>query len=98
MIWLGLLPEHVLLEATGRPPASGAASWSAPTATATSYGWWLLVVAEQGTHAGYVRNLQTDPRVRVRLGQHWTKRWLDTFGMPVHARNVRRFGTDLRTI
>jgi deazaflavin-dependent oxidoreductase (nitroreductase family) len=31
-------------------------------------GW---VVAEQGLHAGYVRNLEADPEVRVRIRRRW---------------------------
>jgi deazaflavin-dependent oxidoreductase (nitroreductase family) len=31
----------------------------------------LWVVAEHGLRAGYVRNLQADPRVRVRVGRRW---------------------------
>jgi deazaflavin-dependent oxidoreductase (nitroreductase family) len=29
------------------------------------------IVAEHGHHANYVRNLQADPRVRVKVGRRW---------------------------
>ena len=70
-------------------------------------GW---VVAEHGRHAGYVRNLAADPRVRVRLGRRWcdatarivdhddAQARLDSFGDVRHAAAVRRFGTDLLSI
>jgi len=69
-----------------------------------------FVVAEHGRHAGYVRNIQADPTVRVCLRGRWhgaraellvdddADARLDTFGRPRHAATVRRFGTDLLTI
>lgn len=104
--WLGLLPGHVLLETTGR--RSGRRRRVVVGVRRDGDQLWL--VAEQGIHAGYVRNLQATPQVRVRLGRRWidgtaqlladddAQSRLDTFGMPAHARVVRRFGTDLRTV
>ncbi len=34
------------------------------------------IIAEHGTRAGYVRNIQRDPRVRVRLRTGWRYRWV----------------------
>jgi deazaflavin-dependent oxidoreductase (nitroreductase family) len=31
----------------------------------------LWLIAQHGSHAGWVKNLQASPRVRVRLGRHW---------------------------
>jgi deazaflavin-dependent oxidoreductase (nitroreductase family) len=31
----------------------------------------VWVVAEHGRHAGYVRNIEANPRVRIRLGRRW---------------------------
>jgi deazaflavin-dependent oxidoreductase (nitroreductase family) len=31
----------------------------------------VWIVAEHGRRAGYVRNLQANPRVRIRLGRRW---------------------------
>jgi deazaflavin-dependent oxidoreductase (nitroreductase family) len=72
-----------------------------------STGW---VVAEQGRHAGYVRNIEANPSVRVCVGRRWRsavacivaeddpEARLERFGRPRHAANVRRFGTDLLTV
>jgi deazaflavin-dependent oxidoreductase (nitroreductase family) len=34
------------------------------------------IIAEHGAQAGYVRNIQRDPRVRVRLRRGWQFRWV----------------------
>ena len=104
--WLGLLPGHTLVETlgrrTGRPRR-------VVVGTLIDHDR-LWIVAEQGTHAGYVRNLSCNPRVRVRIGRRWVagraqlvagddvQSRLESFGMPLHARNVRKYGTELRTI
>ena len=31
----------------------------------------LWLIAQHGEHAGWVRNFQANPQVRVRLGRHW---------------------------
>jgi deazaflavin-dependent oxidoreductase (nitroreductase family) len=31
----------------------------------------LWIVAEHGRKAGYVRNIQADPRVRIKIGRRW---------------------------
>jgi deazaflavin-dependent oxidoreductase (nitroreductase family) len=31
----------------------------------------LWLIAQHGRHAGWVRNFEANPRVRVRLGRHW---------------------------
>ena len=69
--WLlerGLMPRsHALLETTGRK--SGL-----PRHTPVGNGlrgneFWI--VTEHGYHADYVRNIQRDPRVRVKVGRDW---------------------------
>jgi len=104
--WLGLLPGHTLLETIGR--RSGRRRRVVVGTRLDHDRLWI--VAEQGTHAGYVRNLLCNPRVRARIGRRWVtgtahlvpeddvQRRLDGFGMKLHARNVRRFGTELRTV
>ena len=37
------------------------------------------IIAEHGARAGYVRNIQVDPRVRVRLRIGWRYRWVPGF-------------------
>ncbi|HMJ95485.1 MAG TPA: nitroreductase/quinone reductase family protein [Thermoleophilaceae bacterium] len=65
---LGLpLPTLVLLETTGR--RSGQPR-RVPVGKAIQ-GDTLWVVAEHGLRSGYVRNIQADPRVRVRAGRRW---------------------------
>jgi deazaflavin-dependent oxidoreductase (nitroreductase family) len=65
----GLVPTVALLETTGR--RSGL-----PRRTPVTNGYdratntfWL--VAEHGLKAAYVRNIEADPRVRVRIGRRW---------------------------
>ena len=61
------LPTVVLLETTGR--RSGEPR-RVPVGKALD-GDALWVVAEHGLRAGYVRNIQANPRVRVRIGRRW---------------------------
>jgi deazaflavin-dependent oxidoreductase (nitroreductase family) len=74
---LGLpLPVVVILETRGR--RSGAPR-RVPVGKALE-GDTLWVVAEHGRKASYVRNIEADPRVRVRVGRRWragTARVLD---------------------
>jgi deazaflavin-dependent oxidoreductase (nitroreductase family) len=103
---LGLVPGHVLVETTGR--RTGRRRRTVVGAGIDGRDVW--VVAEQGPHAGWVANLLAQPRVRVFTGGRWrsgTARLvadddpqarLDGFGRAGHARAVRRFGTDLRTV
>jgi deazaflavin-dependent oxidoreductase (nitroreductase family) len=39
-------------------------------------GTTFWIIAEHGARAGYVRNIQRDPRVRVRLRVGWRYRWV----------------------
>ncbi len=65
----GLAPGVVLLETTGRKSGE-------PRRTPVSNGlepgtdtFWI--VAEMGRQAAYVRNIEADPRVRIRLRRGW---------------------------
>jgi deazaflavin-dependent oxidoreductase (nitroreductase family) len=70
----------------------------------------LWVVAEQGRHAGYVRNIEAHPQVRVRLRGRWRKgiasivdsddprARLKSFGRARHAALVERVGTQLLSV
>jgi deazaflavin-dependent oxidoreductase (nitroreductase family) len=65
---LGLpLPIVVILETRGR--RSGEPR-RVPVGKALE-GDTLWVVAEHGPRAAFVRNIETDPRVRVRVGRRW---------------------------
>jgi deazaflavin-dependent oxidoreductase (nitroreductase family) len=61
------LPGLVLLETTGRrsgrPRRIGLGK--------AREGDTLWVVSEHGRRAAYVRNIEADPRVRVRVGRRW---------------------------
>jgi deazaflavin-dependent oxidoreductase (nitroreductase family) len=103
---MGLVRGHVLIETVGRRTGKQRRN-VVGMHIEDSTGW---VVAEQGRHAGYVRNIETNPTVRVCVGGKWrtaharivaqddAQARLDSFGRPRHARNVRRFGTDLLTV
>jgi deazaflavin-dependent oxidoreductase (nitroreductase family) len=65
---LGLpLPIVVILETTGR--RSGRPR-RVPVGRALE-GGTLWIVAEHGRRASYVRNIEANPRVRVRIGRRW---------------------------
>ena len=104
--WLGLSRRHLLLETVGRKSGK-------TRRTVVGYardGDTLWVVAEQGRYAGYVRNLEATPQVRVRLKRQWREAVaaiaddddpsarLDTFGDERHASLVRKLGTSLLSI
>lgn len=106
LVWVGLVPGHVLLETRGRRTGKRRTTVVGMHLEGST-GW---VVAEQGRHAGYVRNLQSEPAVRIRQGRRWraaravvvpgddAEARLESFGRRSHAAAVRRFGTDLTTI
>lgn len=105
-VWAGLVPGLVLVETTGRRTSARRRN-VVGMHFAGAVGW---VVAEQGRHAGYVRNIQAEPQVRVRVGRRWrvaratiaadddAQARLDSFGRKAHAAAVRRFGTDLTSL
>ena len=61
-----------LLETTGR--TSGRVRRTPVGNGRVGQEFWII--AEHGLRAGYVRNIQRDPRVRVRLRVGWRYRWL----------------------
>jgi deazaflavin-dependent oxidoreductase (nitroreductase family) len=60
-------PTVVILETTGRRSGQPRRT---PVGKALE-GGTLWIVAEHGRRAGYVRNIEADPRVRVRVGRRW---------------------------
>jgi deazaflavin-dependent oxidoreductase (nitroreductase family) len=106
LAWAGLFPGHVLLETRGRRSGKPRRN-VVGLHVVGGVGW---IVAEQGHHAGYVRNLEHEPDVRVRIGRRWQgaqarviddddpQARLDSFGRRSYAAAVRRFGTDLTTV
>lgn len=104
---LGLVPPtHVLLETTGRKTGRTRQN---PVGNGLD-GDTLWIVAEHGRSAGYVRNLEADPHVRVKIGRRWRtgtatvlpdddpRARLGRIGRPVNGFMVRAVGTDLLTI
>jgi deazaflavin-dependent oxidoreductase (nitroreductase family) len=100
------LPGFVILETTGR--RSGQPR-RVPVGKALE-GDTLWVIAEHGRRAAYVRNIEANPRVRVRLGRDWrtgTARVLPDDDplerqrrMPnrINSAAVRLMGSDLLTV
>ncbi len=105
-VWAGLLPGYVLVETRGARTGKRRRNVVGMHLDGNS-GW---VVTEHGRHAGYVRNLDADPEVRVRIRRRWRRARayvvdeddaqarLDAFDRPSHAAVVRRFGTELTTV
>jgi deazaflavin-dependent oxidoreductase (nitroreductase family) len=105
-VMLGLARHHMLVETRGRTTGKR---------RRTVVGYHreddvVWVVAEQGRHAGYVRNLQTTPQVRLRLKGRWVaasaravddddaQARLRSFARPSHIAAVERFGTSLLSV
>ncbi|MGZ0237426.1 nitroreductase/quinone reductase family protein [Streptomyces sp. CPS1] len=99
------LPFQTLLETTGR--VSGKPRRTPVGGRRVGGSFWL--VSEYGYASQYVRNIQADPRVRVRVGGRWHRgvahllpdddprarlRSLPRF----NSAAVRAFGTDLLTV
>jgi deazaflavin-dependent oxidoreductase (nitroreductase family) len=104
-VWTGLVPGYALVETKGRRSGKRRRNVVGMHVEG-DVGW---VVAEQGRHAGYVRNLEANGGVRVRTHGRWRpatahvvgdddpQARLQSFGR-THAATVRRFGTDLTTL
>ncbi|CAM5477919.1 nitroreductase family deazaflavin-dependent oxidoreductase [Streptomyces pharetrae] len=99
------LPSHTLLETTGR--VSGLPRRTPLGGRRVGDSFWL--VSEFGERSQYVRNIQADPRVRVRIGGRWysgTAHLLPDDDPLARLRTlprynsaaVRALGTDLLTI
>jgi deazaflavin-dependent oxidoreductase (nitroreductase family) len=68
---LGITPPGMaLVETVGR--RTGALRHT-PVMAYTPDNTTLWLIAQHGSHAGWVRNFQAKPEVRVRLGRHWRK-------------------------
>jgi deazaflavin-dependent oxidoreductase (nitroreductase family) len=103
----GLMPSVALLETTGRKsgqPRRTPVSNSLDRATDT---FWI--VAEQGRKAAYVRNIEADPRVRLRIGRRWRSGVATVVAgedplkllrhtTKLNAAGVRAMGTDLLAV
>ncbi|GAB2748335.1 nitroreductase/quinone reductase family protein [Amycolatopsis magusensis] len=99
------LPFQVLLETTGR--TSGQARRTPIGGRRVGDEFWF--VSEFGEKSHYVRNIQADPAVRVRLGGHWHRGVACLLpdddararlkSLPrLNSAAVRAMGTDLLTV
>jgi deazaflavin-dependent oxidoreductase (nitroreductase family) len=61
------VPGIAILETTGRKSGRPRRT---PVGRSVA-GDTLWIVAEHGRNAGYVRNIQADPRVRIKIGRRW---------------------------
>jgi deazaflavin-dependent oxidoreductase (nitroreductase family) len=106
LVRLGVMPTHAILETTGRKSGE-------PRQIPIGNGlrgddFWI--VTEHGYHAAYVKNIQANPHVRVKVGRRWytgvaeilpdddpeaRMRWL---GRPLNDAVVRLIGTEQLTI
>jgi deazaflavin-dependent oxidoreductase (nitroreductase family) len=100
----GLMPGIALLETTGRKSGE-------PRRTPVSNGYdpatdTFWIVAEMGRKAAYVRNIEADPRVRVRVRGRWREGAAHVLDADdprarlrsisrLNAAGVRAMGTDL---
>jgi deazaflavin-dependent oxidoreductase (nitroreductase family) len=103
----GLAPGVALLETTGRK--SGQARCT-PVTNGLERGtdtFWL--VAEHGRKAAYVRNIEADPKVRVRIARRWRSGTAHVLpdddpiarqrSLPrLHSATVRAMGTEHVTV
>ena len=103
----GLAPGVALLETTGRKSGQPRRTPVTNGLKRGSNTFWI--VAEQGRKAAYVRNIEADPQVRVRVGRRWRSGVAHVLedddtrarqrGMPrIHAASVRAMGTELVTV
>jgi len=101
----GYIPWWSLLETTGRKSGR---PWRNPVGNGLD-GDTFWIVAEHGHEAAYVKNIEANPRVRLRVGGRWrtgiarviedddARARQRTLG-PVNAAFVRVMGTDLLTV
>ena len=103
----GLAPgSYAILETTGRRSGQ-------PRRTPVGHaveGDVVWIVAEHGRRAGYVRNIEADPRVRIKLRDGWRtgtahalpeddpRARLRRMGLRLNALFVRLMGSELLTV
>ena len=103
-----LPPTHALLETKGRK--SGQPRTNPVGNGLSKDGRTFWIVAEHGRRAGYIRNIEADPRVRFRIRKRWytgvatllpdddPHARLRAIGRPINGAMVRAAGTDLLTV
>lgn len=107
MVLAGASPQHALLETVGR--SSGQPRQTPVGNGLASDGRTFWIVTEYGRRAHYVRNIEVNPRVRVRVGRRWREGLATVLydddalhrqrTMPkLNAAIVRAIGTELLTV
>jgi deazaflavin-dependent oxidoreductase (nitroreductase family) len=102
----GLLRHHAVIETIGRRSGRARRTVVGIARQSESVLW---IVAEHGRRAGYVRNLDADPSVRIRRGRRWQRgcaRVVEHDDVdarlrlftPQHVKAIRHFGTDLASV
>ncbi|KAA0234092.1 MAG: nitroreductase family deazaflavin-dependent oxidoreductase [Actinobacteria bacterium] len=106
LVLKGLAPGYAVIETTGRKTGQPR---QVPVANGLR-GDTFWVIAEQGRHADWVRNVEAEPAVRVRVGRRWRRGsaellpdddWTARFGSCIPRWNkpfIRALGTDPLTI
>jgi deazaflavin-dependent oxidoreductase (nitroreductase family) len=106
LVRLGIMPTHAILETTGRKTGE-------PRQVPVGNGlrgddFWI--VTEHGYHAAYVKNIEANPHVRVKVGRRWytgvaeilpdddTSKRMRWLGRPLNDAVVRLIGTEQLTI
>jgi deazaflavin-dependent oxidoreductase (nitroreductase family) len=70
LLEIGIAPSvYALLETRGRRTGQARRTPVGNGLIPGSNTFWLI--SEHGMRAGYVRNIQADPRVRVKIGRRW---------------------------
>ena len=103
----GLAPGIALLETTGRKSGEPRRTPISNGLDRTTNTFWI--VAEMGRKAAYVRNIEADPHVRLRIGRRWRTgiagvladddpRARQRHMSKLNAATVRAMGTELLTI
>jgi deazaflavin-dependent oxidoreductase (nitroreductase family) len=106
LTYLGLLRHHAVLETTGRRTGRSRRTVVGIARQPDSVLW---ILAEHGRRAGYVRNLNAEPNVRIHFGRRWQRgaaRLVESDDIdarlqhftPQHINVIRRFGTELATV
>jgi len=106
---IGVLPAtHALLETVGRTSGQPRRNPVGNGLAADGRTFWI--VAEHGRDASYVRNIEANPNVRLRIGRQWRTgiaelcrdddpdARLRTIGRPINGLMVRTMGTDLLSV
>ena len=103
----GLAPTVSLLETTGRKSGQPRRTPVSKGLDRASNTFWI--VAEHGRKSAYVRNIEANPRVRIRIGRRWHSGTASVLAdddirarqrhmSKLNGATVRAMGTELLTV